>query len=367
MGRVDEDATATAAALRGEETAFDRLVGRYQPELRAHCYRLLGSVDEAEDLVQETFLRAWKGRAAFRGDASPRTWLYRIATNACLDHLARAERRVLPSDLLTAGEPGAVPTARSDVAWLQPYPDRLLPAGSCGPEPDAAAIDRETIELAFIAALQHLPASQRAVLILRDVAGWPAKDTAGLLGVSVASANSALLRARKALKERMPGRRTDWAAAGLSDHERAILRRYMDAVEGADLSGVAALLAQDVRATMPPYPLWFQGRESVLSALALGWNPASPGYVGRLRLAPAGANRQPAVAAYRCPPGDRVYRAEAIGLLRVEGGHIAELTAFHDPGLFTAFGLPPVWPAEPGRPAWVSRAHFPPPVSSAFA
>ncbi len=315
-----------------DEAGFAELFERHRGELRVHCYRMLGSFDEAEDLVQETFLRAWRGLDGFEGRSSFRAWLYRIATNACLDDV-RA-RRVLPYDVEAASDPADGMPPRTDIAWLQPFPDRLL-------EPGDAAVARETIELAFLAAIQHLPPRQRAVLILRDVLGWPAKDTAARLDGTVASVNSALQRARTTLREHLPERRLDWApSAEPTEEERAVLRRYMDAVERSDLAAVAALLAEDVRTAMPPYPMWFQGRDAVMGALTESWDPASPHYVGRFRLLPVGANRQCAAAAYVRAAGDDVFRPFAIIVMRSSGPRIVEMTAFHDPGLFPAFGLP---------------------------
>jgi DNA-directed RNA polymerase specialized sigma subunit, sigma24 homolog len=211
-------------------------------------------------------------------------------------------------------------------------------------------VARETIELAFLAAIQHLPPRQRAVLILRDVLGWPATQTAAALEGSVASVNSALQRARTTLKEHLPERRLEWVPSAVPTvQERAVLRRYMDAVERADLTALADLLAEEVRTTMPPYPMWFQGRDAVMAALAASWDAGSAGYVGRFRMVPVGANHQPAAAAYVGRPDDTGsdgpgYLAFAIAVLRIENGSIVEITAFHDPGLFPAFALPMVWP-----------------------
>lgn len=191
----DQGPALLAATRAGDQAAFGAVVERHRRELQVHCYRLLGSFEDSEDLVQETFLRAWRSRASFEGHATPRTWLYRIATNACLDALERRPRRVLPPDLLPAADPTVIPApSAGDVPWLQPYPDRLLeniPAREV--EPDAAIVSKETIELAFIAAIQHLPPKQRAVLLVRDVLGWSANDSASLLDLSVAAVNSALL------------------------------------------------------------------------------------------------------------------------------------------------------------------------------
>ncbi len=244
----DRDDAVVAAARAGDEAAFAQVVERHRRELRVHCYRMVGSVDEAEDLVQEAFLRAWRHIGGFEGRSTLRAWLYRIATNACLDALDGRARRVLPQDL----EPGtteagvgpglAEMVARTDVPWLQPLPDRLWePAADPEGEPEAVAVTRETIELAFIAALQHLPPRRRAVLVLRDVLGWPARQTADHLGLSEASVTSALHRARSTLRERLPERRADWApATAPSAEEWAVVRRYMAALDRADLAAVAA-------------------------------------------------------------------------------------------------------------------------------
>jgi RNA polymerase sigma-70 factor, ECF subfamily len=343
---VDGDNAVVAAARAGDASAFATLVECYRGELRVHCYRMLGSFDESEDMVQETFLRAWKGLPGFEGRSTVRAWLYRIATNACLNVLDGRSRRVLPHQLEPPSDPARGRPPRTDIAWLQPFPDRLWePAAPRADEPDAAAVTRETIELAFLAAIQYLPPRQRAVLILRDVLGWPAKQIAGLLEGSVASVNSASQRARATLREHLPERRLEWASSlEPTGQERAVLRRYMDAVERADLAAVAELLAEEVRTTMPPYPMWFQGRDAVLGPLAAGWDPGSPSYVGRFRMMAARANRQPAAAAYVRGAGEPAYRPFAIAVPRIVDGHIAEVTAFHDPGLFPAFGLPAALP-----------------------
>jgi RNA polymerase sigma-70 factor (ECF subfamily) len=332
-----------AAARAGDESAFAALVERHRGELRVHCYRMLGSFDESEDLVQETFLRAWKNLGGFEGRSTFRAWLYRIATNACLDALDGRARRVLPHQVAAPADPSVALPPRTDIAWLQPFPARVgEPVAPSEAQPDAVVVARETIELAFLAAIQHLPPRQRAVLILRDVLGWPAKQTAALLSGSVASVNSALQRARSTLREHLPERRVDWApSARPTEQEQAVLRRYMAAVERADLAAVADLLAEDVRATMPPYPMWYLGRDTVMATLKASWDPRLPHYVGRFQMVATRANGQPAVAAYVRGPGDCVHRAFGIAVLRIEDGRIAEITAFHDPGLFPAFALPP--------------------------
>ncbi|GLW09750.1 RNA polymerase sigma factor [Microtetraspora sp. NBRC 13810] len=344
MGTGDDDVVAAARA--GDEPAFAALVERHRRELLVHCYRMLGSFDESEDLVQETFLRAWKGLRGFEGRSTFRGWLYRIATNACLDFLDGRARRVLPQHIAEPSDPGVGLPPRTDIPWLHPFPDRLWePAGPVDAEPDAVVVARETIELAFLAAIQHLPPRQRAALILRDVLGWPAAQTAGLLDLSVAAVNSAVQRARATLREHLPPGRLDWApAAEPTERERAVLRRYMEAVERADLTAVAGLLAEEVRAAMPPYPMWYQGRDAVMATLAASWDAGSPDYVGRLRMTPTRANGRPAAAVYVRPPGEPAHRAFAISVPRIDGDLITEITAFHDPGLFAAFALPMTLP-----------------------
>jgi RNA polymerase sigma-70 factor, ECF subfamily len=323
------------------ESAFAALLERHRRELQVHCYRMLGSLEDAEDLVQETFLRAWRKRASFSagGLSAFRAWLYRIATNACLDVLRSRPRRVLPPQVGKAGDPTAPPSPPADLPWLQPYPDRLLePIAPGQDEPAAVVVARETIELAFIAAIQHLPPRQRAVLILRDVLGWPAKDTASLLEASVGSVNSALQRARATLRDRLGERRTDWARPSEpSQEERELLRRYVDAHERADADALAELLRDDARLTMPPHPTWYAGREAILIATRQGFDPE----FGHIRTLIAAANSQPAAAHYLRRPGESEYRPLALDVLRIEGGRVAEINSFVFPGLFPAFGLPP--------------------------
>jgi RNA polymerase sigma-70 factor (ECF subfamily) len=329
-----EASAAVAAATAGDEAAFGALAERYRPELQVHCYRMLGSLEDSEDLVQETFLRAWRRRATYAGRSTFRAWLYRIATNACLDHLERHPRR---PPTRTAGPPvpaGAVP----EVPWLQPYPDRLL-EGLPGeePEPAAAVVARETIELAFLATIQHLTPAQRAVLILRDVLGWSARDTAALLDGSVASVNSSLQRARATLKEHLPVRRLDWGPAeDPSEDERELLRRYVDAHERADADAVIELLRADARITMPPEAS-VEGRDALIAFFAHDiFGPDGP---GEFRLVATRANRMPAAANYLRRPGDDRFRAVALDVLRIEDGVIVEINVF-DPRVFPRFGLP---------------------------
>ena len=326
----------------GDVAAFTELVERHRGELRLHCYRMLGSLEDAEDLVQETFLRAWRARAnvTFNGRASVRAWLYRIATNACLDVLRSRPRRVVPVQVAAAADPHAPVAPPVDLPWLQPYPDRLLDGvAPAEDEPGAVVVARETIELAFLAAIQHLPPRQRAVLILRDVLGASAKDAAWQLGSSVASINSALQRARATLREHLPERRGEWARpAPSTPEERELLRRYVDAHERADAGALAALLHEDARLTMPPHATWYDGRAAILVASEKGFDPG----FGELRSLATGANRQPAAAHYLRRPGDSPYSALALDVLRVEEGRLAEITSFVFPQLFAAFGLPTV-------------------------
>ena len=319
-----------------KEAEFTALTEPYRRQLHVHCYRMLGSFDEAEDLVQETLLRAWRGWAGFEGRSMVRTWLYRIATNACLDLLESKSRRLLSLESPQATEPNAV-------EWLQPYPDRLLdqiaPTES---EPDSLVIARETIELAYLAAIQYLPPKQRATLILRDALGWSAKETANLLDETVASVNSALNRARSSMRKRMPKHRLDWErAASPTTEERELLERYMDATDRADVGALTALLREEARLTMPPLPTWFQGREEIGTAFALAIDPDLPTYQGVFRTVATAANRQPAVAAYVRRPGDSAYRALGLDVLRLEGELVIEITRFVRADIFAAFGLPP--------------------------
>ncbi|MFL6076001.1 MAG: sigma-70 family RNA polymerase sigma factor [Mycobacteriales bacterium] len=325
----------------GDEWGFAGLVEPYRRELQVHCYRMVGSYDDSEDMVQETFLRAWRHRDTFEGRSSFRAWLYRIATNTCLDFLRRTQRRPQRYEAVPGMAPDDVPPPPR-IAWLQPYPDEML-ADLASPEagPDAAVVSRETIELVFLTAIQHLPPRQRAVLIMRDVLDWPAADTASLLDMSVASVNSALQRARPALRRHLPERRAEWApTAEPSRAERELLRRYMAAAAHADADAMAELLAEDATLTMPPNPMWFHGRDRIVAFVRQSFDRTSPRYLGRWRSLPTRANGMPAVAHYVQRVGTTVYRAQVLDVLRIEDGRVAEITAF-EPHLFSAFGLPP--------------------------
>jgi RNA polymerase sigma-70 factor (ECF subfamily) len=312
-----------SAAIAGDEPAFAALTERHRRELHVHCYRMLASFDEAEDAVQETFLNAWRGRAGFQGGSQFRAWLYRIATNVCLDMLRRSSRRATGLRSL------------AEVPWIQPYPDLLLDqAAPSDEQPEAVAVQRETISLAFLAALQVLPPRQRAALIARDVLGWPASQTATALGTSVAAANSALQRARATLQSHLPPRRGEWSVQDPTAEERALLEQFIEAHERLDAEAAIAIAARDIRITMPPFPWSFDGPDAIRPLMT------DAAAMGRWRLIPIGANRMPAAASYLRRPGDSEFRAFKLDVMRIEAGVIAEITTFNA-DLFPAFGLAP--------------------------
>jgi RNA polymerase sigma-70 factor (ECF subfamily) len=340
----DEQAAVTAAIRSGDQGAFGALSERYRRQLRVHCYRMLGSFGDAEDLVQETFLRAWRGRDAFEGRSLFRTWLYRIATNACLNALERAPRRVLPRDMVPpvtatfdASEARAQPPWAPEIPWLEPYPDQHLEAPApTESEPEAALASRETIELAFLAALQHLPPRQRAALILCDVLGWSAKEAAGLLEATTPSVNSALERAHSTMRAQLPM----WdperpAAKPPTERERAVLHSFMAALEGTDAGELTRLLSEDVRWSMPPAPLWFDGRATIARLFELFPLERQ----GTFKVLATAANRQPAAAAYIRAHGQSEYRLSGVHVLRIERGEIEEIITF-SAALCSAFALP---------------------------
>jgi RNA polymerase sigma-70 factor (ECF subfamily) len=308
----------------GDRPDFAAQIERHRRELQVHCYRLLGSFEDAEDLLQETFLRAWTKRATFEPGSNLRAWLYRIATNACLDALRRRSRTV--TELHSYAE----------VPWLQPYPDRLLDeAARRDEEPDAVVVARETIELAFIAAIQLLPAQQRAVLVMRDVIGWSAAETADILDTSVAGVNSALQRARATLRDRRRST-VDSGRTELSAEETELLQRYVELHEHPEPSAMAALVRHDIRVTMPPQPLCFDGWDSLAPLQELAFGPEG---LGDWRMLPTALNRMPAAACYLRERGDTAFRAYKLDVLRIEDGLIAEITTFEG-HLFERFGLP---------------------------
>ncbi|WP_436773109.1 RNA polymerase subunit sigma-70 [Yinghuangia sp. YIM S09857] len=313
----DDEAAFIAAARSGDAARLALVTEGYRRELHVHCYRMLANYDDAQDMTQETFLRVWNKRETFKGHAALRTWLYRIATNACLDFLdKRNDRTPVPADL---------PGAGSEVHYLQPYPDRMLPE-----DPQEAAVARETIELAFIVAVQHLPPRQRAVFIVRDVLGWPAPKAAEALELTVASVTSALQRARVTVRGHLPDRRLDWrrpATHELSDDERGVVKSYMEAHERNDADGIMALLRDDLRFTMLPDP----------GTVTVGAEEAVDGWVSSglfrhgyddWRCTATTVNRMPAAALYLRTPGDSEYRLFTMAVLHIVDGRIAELTGF---------------------------------------
>ncbi|GAA2423662.1 RNA polymerase subunit sigma-70 [Actinomadura vinacea] len=308
-----------------DEAAFTESAERHRHELRVHCYRMLGSFTDAEDLVQETMLRAWRRRETYEGRSTFRAWLYRIATNACLDVLTGPARE---------REMSAAPAMIAEVSWLEPFPDRLLDLAA--DEPGAAAVARETIELAFLAAIQHLPARQRAAVIMLEVLGWPVGDAADVLNTNVAAVKGMLQRGRMTLRAYLPRERAEQGARA-SAGERAVLRRYVEANELSDLTRLKELLREDARQTMPPHGLVYEGREAILEL----WGPALAGESawGEWRSLPLWANRQPAVANYVRRVGEQRFAPVNIDVLAVRDGRIAEITTF-DPRLLKAFGLP---------------------------
>ncbi|MEA2296712.1 MAG: hypothetical protein QOE86_4351 [Solirubrobacteraceae bacterium] len=323
-----------------DQPAFSTMAERHRRELHVHCYRMMGNFEDAEDLVQETFLRAWRRRETYAGRASFRAWLYKIATNACLDALESGKRRRLQAHEPQAGSiPGAA-ASMAEVPWLQPYPDHLLDeVADNAAGPDAAVVAKETIELAFLAAIQHLPARQRAALLARDVLGWSAKETAELLEGSVASANSALQRARETMEQTLPRRRTEWpSGTDVGAAERRLLQRLIDAHQTNDVEGFAAVVREDIRVTMPPHPMVYEGWASMAPLFADAFD--ADGF-GSWLLLPTRANRMPAAASYLRRPGEDVAIAFKLDVFRIEGdGRVAEITTFNHE-LFGAFGLPP--------------------------
>ena len=319
------------AARLGDERAFERLVAPFRRELKAHCYRLLGSPQDAEDAVQESLLAAWRGLAGFSGQSSLRTWLYRVTTNAALRLIEQRPKRLRSMDYAPSR------TATADLGemisgphWLEPCLDQEL-----GVDPSSRFLERESVELAFVAALQHLPGLQRAAVMLREVLEFSAEETAELLGTTVPSVNSALQRARKTLDERAQGptQRAELAALG-DDGQRELVRDFLNAWERADLEALSRMFTADVRFTMPPLPAWFDGRTDVLrffSERVFAWSWS---------FTPLRCNGQLGFCAFMKEPGGVVYQRAGINLLAVRSGQIIEIASFLDPELCNTFGLP---------------------------
>ncbi|MHA6627628.1 sigma-70 family RNA polymerase sigma factor [Pseudonocardia sichuanensis] len=328
-------------AREGDDAAFHRLVEPLQGELRAHCYRMLGSLHDAEDALQDALLRAWRGIGRFEGRSSVRSWLYRIATNTCLDAIGSRGRRALPVDIGPAAEHAVLDDRPlTEVAWLGPYPDEDVADGPAAPH--VRYEQRESVELAFVAALQHLPGNQRAALLLFEVLGYSAREVADTLGTTVASVNSALQRARKVVEELRPEQSQQQALRVLGDVRlREIVHRYSDALERGDADSLVALLTADVSWSMPPLASWYRGRAAVTDFLVR--LPLRE----RWRHLPVRANGQQAVACYIWDERAGHFRGGALDVLTFRGDRIAAVTAFLDGALFPRFGLPESLPAEP--------------------
>jgi RNA polymerase sigma-70 factor (ECF subfamily) len=328
-----------AAVRAGDGDAFAQLVGPYRAELRTHCYRMLGSVHDAEDALQETLLRVWRGLARFDGRSSLRSWLYTVATNVCLRAIERRPKRVLPVDYGPAsvdphddlGEP------LTESVWIEPYPDESIDVAGGVAGPHARYEERESVELAFVAALQHLPATQRAVLILRDVLGYTGAEVAAALDTNPDAVYSALQRAHKTVDERLPAQSQQATLRSLGDDRlREIVQVYVDAWERHDVDALAAKLAEDAMLTMPPFPAWYRGRD--LIATFLRERPLAGR--ARWRVVPTQANGQPGFGHYRWDDDAHAFAARAVAVLTLDGDAIGEITAFRDAGLLERFGLP---------------------------
>lgn len=329
MNEDENEAVLLAAARQGDERAFAQLLGHFRGELHAHCYRMLASVHDADEAMQEVSLRAWRSLPGFEGRSSLRRWLYRLATNACLTMIGQRAKRVLPIDLTPAagsGEPFDEPLAES--VWLQPYP-----------EPHAHLERREHIELAFVAAVQQLPGNERAALLLREVIGFSAREVAELVDASVPAVNSALRRARRIINDHIETGTPTATSAVIDTRVQTIVAGYIDAFERNDVDAMVALLTDDVTWSMPPIPTWYRGRESVTAFLVDG--PMRD----RWRHLTTAANGQPAVGCYSWDAERQTYVAKVIDVLTLHGDRIAAVTAFIDSGLFSRFGLPEVLPA----------------------
>ena len=331
---------ASAPSLANlDQQAFSALSEPHRRELQAHCYRMLGSIQEAEDLVQETFLRAWRRRETYAGRASVRAWLYRIATNLCLDELERQPRRSLPVARQAPSLGGdSLPASIMEPVWLEPFPDDLLASESASPE--ARYSLRESVTLAFMTSLHALPPRQRAVLILRDVLDWPASEVSDLLELSVPAVKSALHRARATLGQNYHGRQMEaFSLRGLDQARQRQLERYTHAWEMADVDELAALLKADATFSMPPNPAWVRGREDVRSLVG---RVIFAGRPGRWRLRPTRANAEMGFGLYHLDDQDGLFHAYGVQVVSFDGDEIAAITTFRTPALVAHFGLPAV-------------------------
>ncbi len=326
--------TQTQQSPAPGDDAFRQLVDEHQRALRVHCYRMLGSLQDAEDQTQETLLRAWRNLQTFQGRASVRAWLYRIATNACLDELDRRGRRLLPP-MLGAPSSTFVPSQGfgDDTPWLEPMPDAWLEVADTSPGPEARYEAREAVELAFVATLQRLAPRQRAVLLLRDVLGWSARDVANLLDMTVAAANSALQRAR----ERMDRSATPGGPRLAPEAERALVERYIGAWEQGDVNAFILLLKDDAVLSMPPLPEWYVGRTAIGEFFSWATGPAG---LGPYRYVPTRANGGIALGVYATGPAGPASTAFILQVLLADQDGVAAITSFMNPGLFPYFDLP---------------------------
>jgi RNA polymerase sigma-70 factor, ECF subfamily len=337
-----EDASPAAATATnsGGRDRFTMLAEPHRRQIKAHCYRMTGSLHEAEDLVQETYLRAWRAFETFEGRGSLKAWLYQIATRVCLDAIAQRKRapRLLPEGNFPPATDMPTGQPPSDIAWLEPYPDSELDnLADEAPNAEARYVQRESVRLAFVAALQHLPPRQRAVLLLIDVLGWSSAETASLIGGSTASVNSALQRARTTLERHNRAGRMDRSVV-VTPEQRALLDRYVRAWEDKNLDGLVALLKSEATYAMPPWSHWYLGREAIGQFFGAVWK-----HYGRFRLLPTQANGQPAFVLYTQGEGAREWRAHSVQVLGMDGEGISSLTAFMRPlapALVPAFGLP---------------------------
>ncbi|MGH8983230.1 MAG: RNA polymerase subunit sigma-70 [Acidimicrobiia bacterium] len=313
----------------------------HRPALHAHCYRLLGSLHDAEDALQDALLATWRGLPGFEGRSSLRTWLYTIATNVCLRTIATRPERLLPAERGAAGDPrGELAEPLVELVWVEPYPDEGLGLGDRCAAPEARLQQREAVELAFVAALQHLPATQRAVLILRDVLGFSAREVAEALETTTASVNSALQRARASVDERVPERSQQATRRALGEERhRELVNAFVRAWDAADVEGIVALLAEDASFTMPPIPTWFRGRDDI-RAFAAERVFATP-----WRFVAASASGQPAMAGYQWRDDEQRFRLSTLNVLTLGDGLVAGMTAFLDPEVIARFGLPDLVPS----------------------
>jgi RNA polymerase sigma-70 factor, ECF subfamily len=338
-----EESVLLRRAQVGDEDAFRRLVEPYRARLRAHSYRMLGSVDDAEDALQEALVRTWRGLPKFERRSSLRSWLYTIVTNASLDVAARKPTRVLPLDYGPPADPhDALGAPLAESVWVEPYPDDQRAVGDARDAPAARYELRESLELAFVAALQLLPAKQRAVLIMREVLGFSAQEVADTLGATVPSVKSALQRARGTIAERLPEQSQQATLRVLGDEGvRELVRRYTDAFERDDIDAVVAMLTEDATLAMPPTPTWYRGRDAIA---AFYRSRAMSGEL-RWRHVPTTVNAQPAVGCYTWNPQTRSYDARVLDILTLREASIAAVTSFLNPGVFPKVGLPDRLPA----------------------